>query len=439
MHFGSRAAHRRALALAWPMIAANVTVPLVGAVNTAVLGHLPEAHFLGASAIGTVVVSFIYFSLAFLRTGTTGPVAQAHGAGDGAEVKATLYRALLLAGIAGVAMIILQVPIRWAAFSVLSASSEVIAGAKTYVSIRIWGAPAVLANFVLLGWFMGLQNARVGLLLQIVINLVNLCLDLLFVLGLGWTIAGVAFANVIAEYSGAIVGIGFALRRLGAIGGAVDRARLLDPARLWRLFALNRDIFIRTLVLITCLSSFTAIGARFGDLTVAANAVLWTFHALMAYALDGFANAAESLVGDAIGARDRRQLNDRLAATTVWSAGVALAFSAAYWLAGPWIIAGLTDIPEVRAEALNYLPWAIASPLVAVWSFQLDGVYWGAARGREMRNSMLLAGLCFGATAWVLVPYLGNHGLWLAMMVLMVVRAATLGARLPALLRSVDA
>lgn len=294
-------------------------------------------------------------------------------------------------------------------------------------------------NFVLLGWFMGLQNARIGLLLQVVINLVNLCLDLLFVLGLGWTIAGVAFANVIAEYSGAIVGLGFVLRRLPALDGVVDRARLLDPVKLWRLFALNRDIFIRTLVLIACLSSFTAIGARFGDLTVAANAVLWTFHAFMAYALDGFANAAESLVGDAIGARDRKQLDDRLAATTVWSAGVALAFGTVYWFAGPWVIAGLTDIPEVRAEALKYLPWAAISPMIAVWSFQLDGIYWGAARGREMRNSMILAGLCFAATAWALVPYLGNHGLWLAMMVLMVVRAATLGARLPALLRSVGA
>ena len=439
MKFGSRPAHRRALALAWPMIAANVTVPLVGAVNTAVLGHLPEAHFLGASALGAVVFAFVYFSLAFLRTGTTGPVAQAHGAGDGAEVKATLYRALLLAVSAGVAMIILQVPIRWAAFQVLQASPEIIDNAKVYVSIRIWGAPAVLVNFVLLGWFMGLQNARIGLLLQVVINLVNLCLDLLFVLGLGWTIAGVAFANVIAEYSGAIVGVGFALRRLPSINGTVDRARLLDPAKLWRLFALNRDIFIRTLVLIACLSSFTAIGARFGDLTVAANAVLWTFHAFMAYALDGFANAAESLVGDAIGARDRKQLDDRLAATTVWSAGVALAFCGVYWFAGPWVIAGLTDIPEVRAEALKYLPWAAISPLIAVWSFQLDGIYWGAARGREMRNSMILAGLCFAATAWALVPHLGNHGLWLAMMVLMVVRAATRGARLPALLRSVDA
>lgn len=421
------------------MIAANVTVPLVGAVNTAVLGHLPEAHFLGASALGAVVFAFVYFSLAFLRTGTTGPVAQAHGAGDGAEVKATLYRALLLAVSAGVAMIILQVPIRWAAFQVLQASPEIIENAKVYVAIRIWGAPAVLVNFVLLGWFMGLQNARIGLLLQVVINLVNLCLDLLFVLGLGWTIAGVAFANVIAEYSGAIVGLGFVLRRLPALDGVVDRARLLDPVKLWRLFALNRDIFIRTLVLIACLSSFTAIGARFGDLTVAANAVLWTFHAFMAYALDGFANAAESLVGDAIGARDRKQLDDRLAATTVWSAGVALAFGTVYWFAGPWVIAGLTDIPEVRAEALKYLPWAAISPMIAVWSFQLDGIYWGAARGREMRNSMILAGLCFAATAWALVPYLGNHGLWLAMMVLMVVRAATLGARLPALLRSVGA
>jgi MATE family multidrug resistance protein len=437
MNLGSRAAHRRALNLALPLIAANITVPLVGMVDTAVLGHLPEAHFLGAAAIGAVVFSFLYWSCGFLRTGTTGPVAQAHGAGDPAEVKATLYRALLLAWAIGLGLVVLQVPIRWLAFQILDASPDVIAGAKTYVAIRLWGAPAVLTNFVLLGWFIGMQRTRIGLLLQVVINVVNLVLDLFFVLGLGWTIAGVALATTIAEYTGAVLGLALAVRTIATLAGRIDRAHLLDRVKLRRLFALNRDIFIRTLVLISCFSSFTALGARFGDLTIAANAVLMTFHTFMAYALDGFANAAESLVGDAIGARDRRQLDDRLAATFVWSAGVAVAFTLVYGLGGPGLIALLTDIPEVRAEAMRYLPWAVAAPMISVWSFQLDGVYWGAARGRDMRNSMLLSAAAFALAAWLAVPVLGNHGLWLAIMVLMAVRALTLGLGLPAVLKSI--
>jgi MATE family multidrug resistance protein len=439
MRFGSRAAHRRALSLALPLIAANVTVPLVGAVDTAVLGHLPGAHYLGAAALGAVVFSFLYFSCAFLRTGTTGPVAQARGAGDMAEVKATLYRALLMAGAIGLGLIVLQAPIQVLAFQLLQASPEIVENAKLYVAIRIWGAPAVLVNFVLLGWFLGLERARIGLLLQLVLNLVNLALCLLFVLGFGWTIAGVAAATTIAEYAGAVLGMALAARAVVRMGGPVDRARLFDRAKLLRLVALNRDIFIRTLVLILCISSFTALGARFGTLTLAANAVLMTFQSFMAYALDGFANAAETLIGRAIGARDRVELDDCLGATFVWSAGVALAFALAYGLGGPHLIGLLTDIPEVRAEAMHYLPWAVLAPAVSVWSFQLDGVFWGAARGAEMRNSMLVAGAGFALTVWLALPAMGNHGLWLAIYVLMILRAITLGSRLPALLRSVGA
>jgi MATE family multidrug resistance protein len=412
-------------------------VPLVGAVDTAVLGHLPEAHFLGAAALGAIVFSVLYYSFAFLRTGTTGPVAQARGAGDLVEVKATLYRALLIAGIAGAAIILLQVPIRWIAFQILQASPEIIENAEIYVAIRIWGAPAVLTNFVLLGWYLGLENARIGLLLQIVINLVNLALNLFFVFGLGLTIAGVAAATVIAEYAGAGLGLVLALRTIAGMSGTVDRGRLLERTRLLRLVALNRDIFIRTILVILCFSSFTAAGARFGELTLAANAVLMTFNTFMAFALDGFAQAAESLVGRAIGAGDRAELDDCLGATFVLSAGVAVVFTLAYGLGGQALISILTDLPAVREEALRYLPWAAAMPIVAVWSFQLDGVFWGAARGRDMRNMMLISAGCFVVAAWIAVPRLGNDGLWLAIFVFLVARAVTLGLKLPSVLRSV--
>jgi MATE family multidrug resistance protein len=437
VRFGSRAAHRRAFALAWPLILANVTVPLVGAVDTAVLGHLPEAHFLGAAALGAVVFSLLYYSFAFLRTGTTGPVAQARGAGDLVEVKATLYRALMIAVAIGTALILLQVPIRWVAFQILTAGPEVVDAAKIYVSIRIWGAPAVLTNFVLLGWFLGLENARVGLLLQIVINLVNLALCLLFVFGLGMTIEGVAAATTIAEYTGAAAGLALALRAVARMEGSVGRSRLLDRGRLVRLVALNRDIFIRTILVLLCFSSFTAIGARFGELTLAANAVLMTFNTFMAFALDGFAQAAESLVGRAIGAGDRTELDECLGATFVLSAAVAVAFTIVYGFGGSLIVQALTDLPAVRGEAYRYLPWAAAMPIVAVWSFQLDGVFWGAARGPDMRNMMLISAACFALAAWIAVPRLGNDGLWLAIYVFLAARAVTLGFRLPAVLRSV--
>ncbi len=439
MKFGSRAARRRAFDLAWPLIAANVTVPLVGAVDTAVLGHLPDPRFLAAAALGAVVFSILYWSFGFLRTGTTGPVAQAAGAGDTVEVKATLYRALLIAGSVGVALIVLQVPIRWIAFQILQAPVEIVDNAKTYVAIRIWGAPGVLANFVLLGWFLGQSRARTGLFLQVVINLVNLVLDLFFVFGLGWTIAGVAAATAIAETTGAVLGLVLAVRAIRRMEGKVDRTRLLDRERLVRLFALNRDIFIRTLLVLLCFSSFTAVGARFGELTLAANAVLMTFTSFTGFALDGFAQAAESLVGRAIGARDRGELDDNLRATFVLAAGVAVVFTIVYSFGGPLLISILTDIPEVRQEALRYLPWAATMPAVAVWSFQLDGVFWGAARGRDMRNMMLISAGCFGVAAWFAVPALGNHGLWLAIFVFLIARAVTLGSRLPPMLRSIGA
>lgn len=439
MNLGSRAARRRAFDLAWPLIAANVTVPMVGAVDTAVLGHLPDPQYLAAAALGAVVFSLLYWSFGFLRTGTTGPVAQAVGAKDTVEIKATLYRAMLIAGSVGVALIVLQLPIRWVAFEILHASPEIIDNARTYVAIRIWGAPGVLCNFVLLGWFLGQARARTGLLLQVFINVVNLVLDLFFVFGLGMTVAGVAAATAIAETTGALLGLALAWRAVREMDGQVDRARLLDRDRLVRLFALNRDIFIRTLLVLVCFSSFTAVGARFGELTLAANAVLMNFNSFTGFALDGFAQAAESLVGRSIGARDRVDLEDNLRATFVLAACVAVIFTIVYWLGGPLLIALLTDIQDVRTEALRYLPWAATMPAVGVWSFQLDGVFWGAARGRDMRNMMLISAACFAVAAVLAVPALGNHGLWLAIFVFLAARAVTLGSRLPAVLRSVAA
>ncbi|MBX6324257.1 MAG: MATE family efflux transporter, partial [Rhodospirillaceae bacterium] len=302
-----------------------------------------------------------------------------------------------------------------------------------FFAVRIWSAPATLANYVLLGWLLGMQRARSALALQLIMNGLNVALDVAFVVGLGWGVRGVAAGTAIAEYLAGAVGLWMILRALPDAGGPA--ARILDRARLLALLRVNRDIFIRTMCLIFAFAWFTQAGARLGDATLAANAVLLNFQSIMAFALDGFAFAAEALVGGAVGAGDRRAFEAAVRAAGVFSLAFAAAFAAAYALAGRWIVDALTDIAAVRATAYRYLPWVAASPLVSVWSFLLDGIYIGATRTAEMRNGMMIAFASFLAAAALLVPRLGNHGLWLAFLLLMVSRAVPLALWYPRLLR----
>jgi len=430
----TRLRHRDVLAIALPMIFSNVTTPLIGAVDTAVIGQLGSAPLIGAVAVGATIFTFFYWAFGFLRMGTTGLTAQASGAVRQREVLATLYRALLVAGAAGLAIIVLQGAIAAAAFTLMGASADVNTAARTYFDIRIWSAPAALVNYALVGWFIGLGRAGMAFRLQLLLNLTNIGLDALFVLGFGWGIAGVAAGTLIAETGAAVVGIAVALR--AAEGVKLRAWRVFNAGKLKRMIAVNGDIMIRTLSLLFAFSFFTAQGARSGDLILAANAVLMHFLSVSAYFLDGVAYATEALTGKAIGARDPKRFSAAVRLSSIWAAALSLATGAAFWLAGGAIIDVMTVNTAVREVAKEYLFWAALAPLIGVACFQLDGIFIGATRTRDMRNMMLIS-LAVYLGAWALLtPLLGNHGLWAALMVLFVVRALTLAWRFPALERA---
>jgi MATE family multidrug resistance protein len=434
---GSISEHRKVWRLAGPIILSNVTTPLLGAVDTAVVGHLPDPANIGAVALGATVFSFLYWGFGFLRMGTTGFTAQAFGRGDGVALRTEIGRALLLGAALGLALIVLQAPIGGVALRLLQASAGVEDLTAAYYDIRIWSAPAVLANYVVLGWLLGVQRAGAALVVQLVTNGVNMALDLWFVLGLGWGVPGVAAATLIAECGGAAVGLVLVARHLRTLPGGWPLAQLFDPAGLRQLFAVNLDIFIRTLCLIFGFALFTAKSATLGDRVLAANAVLMHFNSIAAYGLDGFAHAVEALAGGAIGARDRRAYRDAVRTSTLWALLVAGLLVAAYALAGPLLIDVMTGIAAVREIARDFLPWAVVMPLIAVWAFQLDGIYIGATRTVEMRNAMLITTVAYVAALAVLLPWLGNHGLWLALMVFMAARGLTLGYWFPRIERAI--
>jgi MATE family multidrug resistance protein len=424
--------------LAAPIMLSNVSVPLLGAVDTAVVGHLPGAHHIGAVAIGALIFNFIYWGFGFLRMGTTGLTAQALGAGDSDEVRSMLARAIIAAVILGLGILALQWPIAALTFNLIEASNQVEGLAGEYYQIRIWGAPATLLNIAMVGWFIGIHNARAAMISQLVMNGLNVVLDLWFVNGLGLGVAGVAWASLISEF--AAIGVGFALvhRSLKLIGGHWIRQRIFDSQRLQRLLAVNGDIFIRTLCLQAGVVLFTAQAAKMGDTVLAANAILLNFQGIMAYALDGFAHAVEALAGGFLGARNRQGFRQAVKTSTIWAAGFAVLFSLLYWLLGGLMIDVMTNIDEIRTLTRVYMPWIILMPILSVWGFQLDGIFIGATRTADMRNAMVFSLIIFVMAVVVLVPAFANHGLWAAMALFMIVRAATLGYYYPALERSVE-
>lgn len=427
--------HRQIWRLVMPLILSNLAVPLVGAVDTAVAGHLPMTADLAAVAVGATVFNTLYWSFGFLRMGTTGLTAQAVGAAeagaDDGEIRAGLIRGLLVAGAIGLILVALQVPLgRWA-IAWLDPDPAVATAAHVYFDWRIWGAPLVLAHYVLAGWLIGVRDTMGVLGLQMVVAGANIALDLVLVPGLGLGVAGIGLATALAWTAGTAYGLVRVRRHLRRRPGRVGRAALVDPARLRRLVAVNGDIFLRTLALLLAFYWFTRLGAGQGATVLAANLVLLNFQYLMAYALDGFANAAETLVGAALGRRDRHALEIAVRRTSLWALITAAGFLAVYVVAGPLLIAALTDLPAVRATAERFLPWVQILPALAVWSFQLDGIFIGATRTREMRNGMLISVALFIAAAEILVPWWGNHGLWAAMTILMVARAALLALWYP--------
>lgn len=423
--------YRRVWAVAWPIIVSNVSVPLVGIVDTAVVGHLPNPIFIGAVALGAVVFSFLYWGFGFLRMGTTGLVAQTAGAEDWNELRATLVRALILAGLLGLSILVLRDALSELAFWALEGSAKVEAFARQYYAVRVFGAPAALVNFVILGFVIGIQNTRAALALLLLLNVTNVALDLLFVLGFGWGVEGVAAASLISEYAAAVFGLLMVRGILMRLGGRWQSYGLFDRSRIRTLVSVNLNIFVRTLCLLLAFFHFTSTGAKLGDITLAANAVLMHFQMFMAYSLDGFAHAVEALAGGAYGARNRRAFTSAVHASTVCAAIVAAVYCAAYASLGASIIALITGIDEVRRTAAEYLPWLVATPIVSVWSFQLDGIFIGTTRTVAMRNAMLVSLAVFLLAVWIFLPLWENHGLWAALMVFMATRAVTLGVWYP--------
>ncbi len=424
---------RRLWHLAWPLTLANLSVPLVGLVDTAVLGHLPDPALLGGVALAGVLFSFLYWGFGFLRMGTTALAAQALGRDDGPEAHAVLLRGLASAALLGTLLILLANPIGHLAWQLLHSAPAVLDAAHTYYSIRIWSAPATLANYVLLGWLLGLQRRHAPLVLLLTLNLGNAVLDLILVWGLDWGVAGAAWAALIAEYLTLVLGLTLARHLLHTQSWLADstpeRSRLWHPQALVRLWRINGDLFLRTLLLIFALGFFTAQSARLDPVLLAANAVLLNFQTLLAYALEGLAQAIEALVGEATGGGDTTQRSSIIRTAALHSGLIGLGFSLFYVLGGEALIALLTDQPEVRQAARDYLPWVILSPLIAVWSYLLDGIFLGAGRTRELRNAMAVAVILAYLPAWALTRPWGNHGLWFALLTFLAARAILLARR----------
>lgn len=423
--------------MAGPIILANISVPLLGAVHTAVVGHLSEPYYLGAVAIGAMLFNFIYHLFNCLRMGTTGPTAQARGAGDFAELRTILARALLLAGAIGGLLVLLQWPILGAALWLIEASAEVERHAAEYFRIRVWALPAVLGSYAIVGWLYGLRDARLPLLILFVTNGINIVLSLLFVIGFGWGVPGVALASLIAEYTGFAAALLCAYRVLRVLPDDGRRSRVLDPARFARMLAINGDIVLRTFCVVSVLALFMAKSAELGDVQLAANQVLHTFLMFTSFGLDGFAHAAESILGESVGRRNRDAFRRNMRVVFLWAGLVAALNVAVYLAAGPAIIALLTGIPEVRAAAEIWLLWPALLPLVGVWAYTYDGVYLAATRTRIMRNTVLLSFMVFLLVLHLAMPVFGNAGLWGALAVFLGLRGVLLHLFMPRVLRDI--
>ncbi|MDI9243747.1 MATE family efflux transporter [Marinobacter sp. CHS3-4] len=404
----------------------NLTVPLLGLVDTAVLGHLESPEYLGAVAVGANLFSILYWTFGFMRMGTTGLAAQAWGKRDEFAQVALLLRSVLLATIIGLLLILSHQPLIKLGLELMNPSQRVAELAYGYASIRIWSAPAVLCQYTLVGWLIGTQSPKGPMLMLIAANGLNIVLDVVFVTLLGWNSAGVAIATVMAEYSAAGVGFYLVLKKMPA-GQTLTRALIGQITDYLGILQVNRYIMVRTIALLLVLAFFTAQGARQGDTILAANAVLITFLLVISNGLDGFANAAEALIGEAVGRGSRSQFNDVFRVALRWSLWGSLLFTAAFVLGGRWLISLLTSIQEVEQTAWEYLPWLWSLPIAAVWGFLFDGVFIGATRTRDMQNTMLIsAGLVFLPIWWLTTGW-GNHGLWFALISLMLARAFTMG------------
>ena len=429
--------HGRVLRIAIPIVLTNASVAVLGVVDTGVIGQLGQATLIGAVGIGSIVIGAVYWIFGFLRMGTVGLTSQAIGAEDTPEVDALLTRVLMIAALAGVALILFQSLIFWAALTLAPASDAVEEHARTYMSIRIFSAPAAIGLYGVTGWLIAAERTRETLYIQLVMNGLNIVLNLWFVLGLGFEVAGVAWATFIAEWTGLALALRFCrsiLKRPHWQNWTV----VFDRARLWNMASVNSDIVLRSVMLQIGFLSFIFYGSKLGDVELAANQILYQFVITSAFAMDGFAIAAETLVGQAMGAKDRGRLRRSAQMTAIWSAGIGACLMVLFFFFGHWAIDLMTTAADVRDVAKGFLIYMILTPLAGALAWMLDGIFIGATRTRDMRNMMFVSCIVYFAALLAFVPSLGNHGLWIAMLIWFIARGITLATKYPALERAAE-
>lgn len=420
--------NKEILRLAVPSIITNITVPLLGMVDVAIVGHIGNASYLAAIALGTMVFNLIYWGFGFLRAGTSGLTAQAYGAEDKAEYLNVLVRGLTIAFSVAALMILLQRPIALCCEKWIHSSSETIAMTLTYFYIRIWAAPATLGLYVLKGWFIGMQNAKTPMWIAILLNIVNIVCSLIFVFGFHAGIAGVAWGTVIAQYSGLAMALLMWFVHYGKLRHEINFKESLKAHEMVRFFKVNADIFLRSLCLIAVFTFIPYISAEMGDEILAANTLLMQLFTLASYILDGFAYAGESLVGKFVGAKDVQSLRLSVRKLINWGIGLSALFTIVYALCGRWILGILTNDAHVIETAMQYMLWTVMVPFAGFAAFIYDGIYIGATASRAMRNVMFVATSAFFIFYLLLNKPLGNDGLWIAFLIFLVLRGGLMAA-----------
>ena len=420
-------ANRQILQLAIPNILSNLSVPLLSSVDTALVGHLSQVYYIGAVAVGGMIFNFVYWGFAFLRMGTTGLTAQAYGTKNQSEMISILIRAMIVALISSICLIFLQVPILKLSLYLIQASEEVEHHAGIYFGIRIYAAPATLSLYAIQGWFLGMQNARFPLYITLIVNVVNIICSLFFVIGLGMNSDGVALGTVIAQYAGLLFSILLFFKSFGSLKKQFNWAKILHLEDLKRFFTLNFDIFIRTLLLIFAFSFFTAKSAEINDDILAANTILLQLWMLFSYGIDGFAFAAESLVGKYIGAKSASDTKTIIKMIFYWGMGLGFIFTIIFLAFGRPIVSIYTNNEYLIKLAMSFMAWTIFAPIINSICYIWDGIYLGATASKAMRNSTFVAAIIIFLPAYYLsVGALGNNGLWLAMTMFMITRGLTL-------------
>lgn len=419
--------HREILRIALPSIVSNITVPLLGLIDVAIVGHLGAASYIGAIAVGGMLFNIIYWVFGFLRMGTGGMTSQAYGAGDATETARLLLRSVSVGLLVAVGLIVLQRPVAGVAFALIDTTAEVERLASLYFHICIWGAPAVLGLYSFSGWFIGMQNSRYPMFIAIAQNVVNIAVSLLLVYGFGMKIEGVAFGTLTAQYAGLLMAVLLWRKRYASGLPAISWGTLLHREAMIRFFRVNRDIFFRTLCLVAVTMYFTSAGAAQGEVVLAVNTLLMQLFTLFSYFMDGFAYAGEALTGKYIGARQTEAMHRMIRRLFGWGIGIAVVFTLLYAIGGETFLRLLTDEQQVIEASAVYFPWAIAIPLTGVWAFLLDGIFIGATATSLMLRSMVAAAAGFFFTYFSFRTACGNHALWLAFLVYLSLRGVVQG------------